>query len=420
MIAIRFVGLILLATVASAQIDPIENYLSSAERKANNVVENAGAQGRGIAMEAGQAALNAIASFRAAYADSLTLTENALGRQQEIAFRKIKTNIDALDEKLSNTTDNLQRITDTFSEAVSNLPGGKDIPRVTKIGPLYSVEGAGPTQELVVHGLALSNNQPTLTIDGRSVRPNTATDTELRFPFPQHAAAGDHPMLVPATLQLFERRTVYLVMSNYVPRTYPVRLAVYPRQVGIVTITPRRRVPTAASQSQSTGNYRCESPNGEGNATVPVAVTATSGWTIVISTIKFNANYTNNGSATINTSSGAGFTATLTCSGFGKTVFDAGSKGVIQGSFSYTETKSDTGLQNGDPMTRPIQWGESFAISTLPTDTETVIVELRPFTGVPLAVDADGNNQFLHVSFNSASKVATIAARGIEEALRQR
>jgi hypothetical protein len=260
----------MLVMLASAHLDPIENYLSSAEKKANNVVENAGAQGRGIAMEAGQAALNAIASFRAAYADSLKLSESALNRQQEIAFRKIKMNMDALDDTLSNTTANLQRITDTFSEAISNLPGGKDIPRVTKIGPLYAVEGSGPSQELIVHGLGLSNNQPTLKINGRVVRPNTATDTELRFPYPSATATtGNHPTLIPATLQLFERRTIYLVMNDYVRRTYPVRLAIYPRQVGALTITPRRRVPTTANQPETTGNYRCESPNGEGSATSP-------------------------------------------------------------------------------------------------------------------------------------------------------
>jgi hypothetical protein len=80
----------------------------------------------------------------------------------------------------------------------------------------------------------------------------------------------------------------------------------------------------------------------------------------------------------MNNVSAAGFTATLTCSGFGKNTFDAGSKGVIQGNFTYTETKSDTALQNGEPISRSIQWSESFAISTLPADTETVIVELVP------------------------------------------
>ena len=43
---------------------PIESYLSSAEKKATTVVNNAGSQGRGVAMEAGQSVLSAIAAFR--------------------------------------------------------------------------------------------------------------------------------------------------------------------------------------------------------------------------------------------------------------------------------------------------------------------------------------------------------------------
>ena len=72
------------------QLDnPLENYLSSAEQKANNVVYNAGSQGRGVAMEAGQVVPNGISAFRAAYKDSLKDCEAALSKTQECpAYRK--------------------------------------------------------------------------------------------------------------------------------------------------------------------------------------------------------------------------------------------------------------------------------------------------------------------------------------------
>src|SRR5437773_1115587 len=60
-----------------AQVDPVDHYLTSAENSANSVVSNGGAQARGTAMEAGQALLNAITAFRAAYPEMLKLTESA-------------------------------------------------------------------------------------------------------------------------------------------------------------------------------------------------------------------------------------------------------------------------------------------------------------------------------------------------------
>jgi hypothetical protein len=69
-------------TLWSQSLDPIDNYLTSASEKANDLVYNVGAAGRGVAMKAGQAALNAIGAFRAGYADSLKLTEGALTAQQ--------------------------------------------------------------------------------------------------------------------------------------------------------------------------------------------------------------------------------------------------------------------------------------------------------------------------------------------------
>jgi hypothetical protein len=200
--------------LANAQsIDPIENYLSSAQEKANNVVYNGGAAGSKIAMEAGQTLLNAIGSFRAAYADSLQLTERSLSGQQLTLFRNIRATTELLEGSLDRQSDRLLGITNTLDQAIRDLPFGSEIPRVMRVTPLYTVDGS--TQEFVIHGLGLANGDPILdVVGGPKIRPNTRTDTELRFSFPSHGAIANRPLLYATTLHVFERRKQYFGLWN--------------------------------------------------------------------------------------------------------------------------------------------------------------------------------------------------------------
>jgi hypothetical protein len=405
--------------------DLIESYLESAEQKANDVVYNAGAQGRGVAMEVGQAALNAIASFRSAYADSLKKTETALTGQQAVLFQNIKSSMYLLDEWSQGMGNNLQGVADTLSNAVLNIPLSHDIPRVSKVGPLYSVDLTGIANELVIHGIGLSNGTPFLEIAGKGpVFPNTKTDSEMRFSMPPHTPVTDKPLLFPVVLHLFERDGNYCLLGkclsvNYRERTYPIRLAVYPKEIGKVSVIARRRVSQTLTQPKATGGFRCESPHGDGSSATPVNVTADPNWSIDVSTIQYHSNYSNHGTMTFNSKAPSGFTATLSCYGWGRNMVDAGQQGVEQGGFSYIETQDGTSLQNADPKSLVLKWGDSINVSDLPADTETVLIELIPFTGQTLDLEGTGNNRFMVLQFNAASKVATISARGIEEALRQ-
>lgn len=55
-----------------------------------------------------------------------------------------------------------------------------------------------------MRGIGLSNGTPSLEVGGKSIGPNTKTDTEIRFPLPAHGNVVDHPLLFPATLHLFQ------------------------------------------------------------------------------------------------------------------------------------------------------------------------------------------------------------------------
>ena len=415
---------LLLPPVAWCQGDPIEKYLLSAERKANDVAYNGGAKGRAAVMEAGQAALNAIANFRAAYGSSLKLTSDQLSTEEQKAFQGIYSSIDALDNANSMATERLQEISDTLAVAVPSIRFSREIPRVTRITGLYSIEGLDRPNEIVVKGMGLSNNKPVLEVKGKQYPPSAANESELKFSMPRLSALSGKPSLLQAKIRLFERRRG-LLFDSFESLSYPLRLAIYPSQVGDITVIPRREVPVAETRSVSTPLYRCESPHGEGSASVPVNIAPTPGWTLIVESIRYNRSYSNNGSFTMNTTSATGITATLSCRGFGVVrgpfgVFiDHGNQGVEQGTFSYVETKVGSKFEEGEPKHAVLRWGETITVADLPRDTRTAIVRLKAFSGEILDLVGEGSNRFLRTRFDEGGKVLTISAAGIEQALRQ-
>jgi hypothetical protein len=156
---------------------------------------------------------------------------------------------------------------------------------------------------------------------------------------------------------------------------------------------------------------------------VPIQVVPDAGWSVDISTIKWNSEYSHNGLQTLNSTGPAGFTGTLSCHGTGKKVVagvtvDAGDKGVEAGRYSFTETRDSNELQNANPIKKTIRWGDSLTLADLPADTETILFELKPFSGEILQLEGAGSNRFVKVDFNAASKVATVTAFSLEHALR--
>ena len=410
---------------ANAQsVDPVETYLSSFSQKVTDAINNAGAQGRGVTMEAGQSVLNAIGAFRSAYADALGKSESALTAQQEELFQKIRSSTIALNNGIGTSTESMQRITDTLAGAISNFPGSKDLPRITRIGPLYTVGNAGVAEEIVIKGLGLSNGDPTLEFSGKAISPNTKTDSELRFSLPGQFVAQGKPLIVQLTLRLFEIKSRFLGLYHYsVPHAYPVRIAVYPREIGQLAVTARRVVDQIdVHDVPATNEYRCASPHGDGSLAVPVSLVPSSG--AEMSNLRFVPTYSNHGSFTMNTTSSAGSTATLSCYGWGKiehfgVVVDAGNVGVEKGYFVWTETRHLRVQQNDPGKISTLRWGDTVAISDLPPDTQTVLLELKPFTGQTLDLEGSGANRFVKLEFNGSSKVAIITANDIEHALRE-
>lgn len=403
--------------------DPIEGYLSSAEEKTNNIVNNAGAQARGMAMETGQMALIAIAAFRAAYNQSLDQTDGMLSGQQEELFRNIKITIDRLDAYTQDATINLRDVTENLATSVANIPLSKDIPRVTHVSPLYILDGE--SRILVFRGIGLSNSDPVLETPTGALTPLNEGDTELKFQLPAMSAKSNgEPGSFSATLRLFERKNKFLFFSTYIPHTYPVNVSVYPREIGEIKITPRRKITSSDTREITTPGYRCQSPQGQGSNHVPVNVVSMSPWAIDVPSIRYVRTYSNHGSFTMGTTSPSGFTATLSCNGWGRVVvggviIDRGSIGVEQGYFTYTEFKPSYSLQNGDAQTKIVRWGDSLTLTDLPSDTETVLVEFKPFTGQLLSSEGEERNRFMEIKFNRETRVVMLKVNEIEKALRQ-
>ncbi|WPB57672.1 IPT/TIG domain-containing protein [Xylophilus sp. GOD-11R] len=410
------------AAPAYAIIDPVSGYLDQAERGVRASIQEAGSQGKGVVMETGQATLAAIALFRQQYSAALDESVTQLSGARHQLFQDIQASASTLSGAANKATGDIQRSADTLAATVQSLPLTKDIPRITKISPIYSVQSGAPT-EFSIQGLALDNHQPILTFAEKQARPSTQSFNELRFMVPEHAAAITAPVFVQTNLQLYERKTKWLFFDDFIARDFPIQLIVYPETIGVGRITPIVQAMTVEKTPRRTPDKRCESQHGEGTRTEPLSATATPGWEIDVNTISFNTAYSNNGSITTNSSATTGFTGVLTCTGFGRiekwgVVVDRGQQGVISGYYSYTETRQVASTVRGTSVELPVKWGAS-RIDNWPADTVTVIFELTPTFAVPLdSIEGSGESLFAVMAYNPQAKTTRITIKNAEQVLR--
>lgn len=200
---------VLLARPAHAVIDPVSGYLDQAERGVRASIQEAGSQGKGVVMETGQATLAAIALFRQQYSDALGESVTKLGGERYRLFQDIQASASTLSAGANRVTADIQRSAETLAATVQSLPFTKDVPRITKIVPLYSVQSTSPT-EFSVQGIGLDNKKPVLSFAKKQSGPGTQSFNELRFLVPEHAAAVEAPVFVQTNLQLYERQTKWL------------------------------------------------------------------------------------------------------------------------------------------------------------------------------------------------------------------
>lgn len=400
--------------VSAQSVDPIQNYLDSAEEAANSVVSNAGAQGRGVAMEAGQALLNAIASFRSAYADSLTLTDTALTGQRAALFKDIQKATNDLQAVTDKSTSDLQSIADTLADTTANIPLTKDIPRVRKVSPIFYSNGdlRAHAKELVVYGIGLANGTPSLEIEGAKITPGTMTDNELRIVLPT-TYGSTFPIYLSATLHLFEHKSKYLFFSDFVPKDYPIRLAIYSDEIGVVALTPRIKQSSREQNDVKSGGYSCTSPGGT-NA-VAIQVQPPQGWLLIPGSVAFHEQHTNYGTHAINSTTPTGFTATLTCTTTHNRPFNPGHHGVEDGYFTYTVYRDVTALVNASAISHDLKWGDSFTVTTLPENTQSVVLELTSPFGDHLSLVDKGENSFLAFEFDRANDTALVSSKSIDQ-----
>ena len=399
---------------AQATDGPLESVLTSMESKANNIVREAGSQGRGVVMEAAQGLLQAIKLFRALYGDAVTDTVDKLSGERAALFRDIQNMAATLDASATTALDRVQRAADTLAETVAQVIGSRAFPRIRSVTPLFSVAG-DTTTEFSIRGLFLAQGKPSLDMQGRARPPSTAADTELRFNNPATAATITQPVIVPATLTVYEHIARRFWFDGLEPKTYPLQLAVYPRVIGPAEITPMLRVPETTQNTITGPLVRCESPRGEGTATVPHSFSATADYTIDPGSIEFVREYANNGTHSF----GGTGTLTLTCYGFGKNLVDRGEVGVISGRVRFRETRTTVVIAPGAPVRFTFSWGDSRVVQ-LPPNAVGIKFALTPtFTGQRLESVGTSRTRFAAVEFDPAAKTARMTAEPIDAALRR-
>lgn len=402
--------------VAMAQVDPVERYLDSAEKRALNVAREAGAQGRGIAMEASQGVLAAIALFRSQYGDALKQTSEELTKERAALFRDIRNSTEALGAETAAATAALQKTADTLSATVANLPLGKDVPRLTSVKSLFSVAG-DDSARFVVSGMFLTHGTPKLLLQGESRAPVNALDTELQFSAPVLPSELDKPTLVSGKLEIYERKDFLWLFDRYQTKTLPVQMAVYPKLIGSASITPLVSSQRTETVSRTSASIRCDSPRGDGHNATGASISASPGFSIVAGSQKFNVEYANHGNFTFSSQSPASFIVTLGCDGWGKNMFDAGQNGVIVGTVSWQETRTYDVVEKGAPISFPFSWNDS-RVDVWPPNTVSVVFAVEPtFKPGRLELEGAGRMKFATLEFNPATKTTLLSARRINEAL---
>ena len=399
---------------AKAIDEPVEATLTSIETKANNVVREAGSQGRGVAMEAAQGLLQSIRLFRSLYGSALTETVDKLGGERAALFRDIQNMANTLDTSAISALDRVQRAADSLAETVAQAVGSRAFPRIRTVTPLFSVAG-DPTAAFSIKGLFLAHGKPSLEMQGKRRSPGTALDTELRFDNPTTAATITEPVLVPATLTVYEHIARRFWFDATEAKTYPLQLAVYPRAIGPAELTPLLRTQQTVSNTYTGPLVRCESPRGEGTASVPHSFSPTDGYTIDPASIEFVREYANNGTHSF----GGTGTLTLTCHGFGKNLVDKGEVGVISGRVRFRETKTTDVVVLGTAIPFIFSWGDS-RVEQLPANAVGVKFALTPtFTRQRLESVGSSRIRFAAVEFDPVAKTVRVTAAPIDVALRE-
>lgn len=416
----------------------IGNTLDHLEEAASNVLELAGAQAQGTVMEAGQGALNVIGALRWQYREMLNDTVGSLTELEQRAFEDARVLLSEAERVADGLVADLGSLSAQANRTLAQIPGIDSIPLVQEISPQYFVRRSGVSPVIRVSGMNLADGDPYLELYGRVVMPVNETDGELTFELPTQRSVGpknngegdrwestgasEDP--IEGRLVVFERRSKWFFLSDYESRDYRIVLFPVPDQVGDYSVHIVREVPGEEFAERVTPSYRCESPNGSGRHVVPIGVAASpEGWQILPKTIRFRASYQNHGSHTLKSSSAAGFTAELSCHGFGKVslplvgTVDRGSKGVISGEYLYREAKSTQVKVVEEIKQGSLRWQEDVPLLDLPGDTKTVSVTLNLFTGKTVNLQGRDGHRFAELEYNAAAKTARLRSRSADEAL---
>lgn len=398
----------------------LDGLLGDLEQRATTVVNNAGAQGRSVTMQAGQEALNAIGALKAAYAASAETTFEGLTDQERRLFEDIQALLTSAESGAADLTDRMSAVTQQVSIVVEELTGRK-VPLLQKVSPQFLLPSGGTQVAISMGGMNLATGNPVLRLEGQELEPKQELDNRLHFEVPASliTQAETEARGLQGELTLFERQTQWFVFSKTVPSTYRVALLALPKSIGEYELLAKREVPTTVREERRTGEFRCDSPRGDGSSNVPVHVTPRQGWQIDSSTIQYHRAWSDHGAHTFTSQGAEGFTANLHCDGWGAVwPFDQGSIGVEKGYYSYTEFQPRNESQTQPVKSGALAWGETVLVADLPADTSTVLLNFNPFTGTPTAAQGtDHENRFFILDYNAAAQTAKLTGRSPEEVM---
>ncbi|HEV2376586.1 MAG TPA: hypothetical protein VGS19_30975 [Streptosporangiaceae bacterium] len=349
---------------------------------------------------------SAIDTAASAYAQDLNLTINQVNATVSSSIAQLQNLVAELQTSVATT---LQTATNDAQQLINSIPFTNKNPQVTSYSPHFVQQGTQASIEVIVNGnfvyAAQQHLTPTLSVGGRTIRPNENTTPQLGFSVPMSLLPSAGAALQSISLRLsapYEQGLVFhstqldsfALLVTVLPANPFTSLVLYTNQQGGEV---QKTIVQPPGSSASSGGWYLESYSTCQDASFTDAFGADPNWTIIPSTVTAvvtsnknpgNAQVTAVGSiaqAQINAMTEPNCTCFIVCGSHGS--------GDVTFYLTYTEEQAGPSTVQATPIS--LGWGDTVSESVSSGWT----LKATLFDGHLIDFNnSDSSNPYIHVT----------------------
>lgn len=388
--------------------------LNELENTAKNILNDANYAFNDVVNNAAVNVLNSIQQFKDAYSDILGKTSNELTIQQQTAFYGLEKNVNNIFYNIREMNDRIDNSVDNLALHLGHTVVGDKIPRITYFSSPSIIRQKDNTILVEFKGVFLNDENNTLLVNGKTIKPDQHTDKELKYLIPTSyfkAYNNKEPKLLFENIEIVCNYKTGWIWKDDKKKNYKYLIKTLPYKLGDIqyeyTVLDEKKETKPRTEKWS---FSCKSDykGKKGKASKSVIVNAEDGWLIDINSVKatWNGNSSCNSSARINVEnkSSKAFKVSMNCVTDSKPLVRCNYNGIV--TFTQFRTVETDVIKSSDKI--PMN-SKSQLVYTLPSNTKhwnTVRVKL--FNGEELVFTKSAKKGFVKVDFNKVSKVLSI------------